>query len=111
MEEFGARFLDWSVNIALGAMFISLALTVFRLLRGPTLADRVVALDMLALLGIAFIGVIAVATKEYAYLDVAIALALVGFLATVAFARYIYRSAQMKKPDPTVPGSESGDEK
>jgi len=58
---------------------------------GPTLADRVVALDMLALLGIAVIGVVAVKTEEYAYLDVAIALALVGFLATVAFARYIYR--------------------
>ncbi len=109
MEEFGKTFLDWSVNIALGAMFISLALTVYRLLRGPTFADRVVALDMLALLGIAFIGVIAVATKEYAYLDVAIALALVGFLATVAFARHIYRSAQIKPSDHPIPGSESGE--
>lgn len=94
MMEFGPRFLDWSVNIALGAMFVAFALTVYRLLRGPTFADRVVALDMLALLGIAFIGVIAVETEEYAYLDVAIALALVGFLATVAFARHIYRRTE-----------------
>ena len=64
---------------------------------------------MLALLGIAFIGVIAVATKEYAYLDVAIALALVGFLATVAFARYIYRSAQIKQEDRPAPRSETGE--
>lgn len=98
MEEFGKSFLQWSVYIGLGAMLISFGLTIFRLLRGPTFADRVVALDMLALLGIAFIGAIAVATQEYAYLDVAIALALVGFLATVAFARYIYRSAKRKDP-------------
>ena len=58
------------------------------------MASRRVALDMLALLGIGFIGIVAVATEEYAYLDVAIALALVGFLATAAFARYIYRGAQ-----------------
>ena len=90
MEEFGESFLIWACHVALIAMLISLVLTVFRLLRGPTLSDRIVALDMLALLGIAFIGVIAVVTEEYAYLDVAIALSLVGFLATVAFARYVY---------------------
>lgn len=93
MAEFGPRFLEWSVQVAYLAIMISFALTVYRLLRGPTLADRVVALDMLALLGIGFIGVFSVATKEYAFLDVAIALALVGFLATVAFARYVYRGA------------------
>ena len=106
MLEFGDRFLDWSVNIALGAMFVAFALTVFRLLRGPTFADRVVALDMMALLGIAFVGIIAVATEEYAYLDVAIALALVGFLATVAFARYIYRGAKKKKAPDAGTGEE-----
>ena len=99
MEEFGARFLDGSIIFAYGAMIISFALTVFRLLRGPTPADRVVALDMLALLGIGFIG-------EYAFLDVAIALALVGFLATVAFARYVYKRAldEHHKHPPVDPG-------
>jgi multicomponent Na+:H+ antiporter subunit F len=97
MAEFGPRFLEWSIEIAYLAIAISFALTVFRLLRGPTLADRVVALDMLALLGIGFIGVFSVATQQYAFLDVAIALALVGFLATVAFARYVYRGALMKR--------------
>lgn len=100
MEEFGKDFLQWSIYISLGAMLISFGFTVFRLVRGPTFADRVVALDMLALLGIAFIGVIAIATRDYAYLDVAIAFALVGFLATVAFARYIYKSARNASDEP-----------
>ena len=64
MEAFGQNFLQWSVYIALAAMLISFALTAYRLLRGPTFADRVVALDMLALLGIGFIGVVAIATRE-----------------------------------------------
>ena len=93
MEEFAARFLEGSILFAYGAMIVSFALTVYRLLRGPTPADRVVALDMLALLGIGFIGLFSISTGEYAFLDVAIALALVGVLAPVAFARYVYRIA------------------
>jgi multicomponent Na+:H+ antiporter subunit F len=108
MQEFGAQFLDLSILFAYGAMIVSFALTVFRLLRGPTPADRVVALDMLALLGIGFIGVFSISTGEYAFLDVAIALALVGFLATVAFARYVYRGALDERHK--HPTAEKGDD-
>ena len=97
MEQIGDAYLAWVLPIALGCVLVSLLLTIYRMLVGPTLADRVVALDMLALLGITVIGVIAVKTEEYAYLDVAIALALVGFLATVAFARYIARHGTKPK--------------
>jgi multicomponent Na+:H+ antiporter subunit F len=108
MAEFGAQFLEWSIDIAYVAIMLSFALTVFRLLRGPTLADRVVALDMMALLGIAFIGLFSIATGEAAYLDVAIALALIGFLATVAFARYIYRGALAERRGTDI--SDAGDD-
>ena len=93
MSTFGQDFLDLSAHIALAFMLVALALTVYRLIQGPSFADRVVALDMLMLIGIGFIGVLAIMTSEYSYIDAGIALALVGFLATVAFARYIYRRA------------------
>lgn len=93
-------FLAACGRIAEGAMLLALGLSLLRLLRGPSLADRVVALDMLTLLGIGLIGVSSVLGREYAYLDVAIALALVGFLATVAFARYIYRHDRAPRPRP-----------
>ncbi|MBO6782462.1 MAG: cation:proton antiporter [Alphaproteobacteria bacterium] len=89
-------------------MIVSFALSVYRLLKGPSPADRVVALDMLALLGIGFIGLFSISTGEYAFLDVAIALALVGFLATVAFARYVYRGALAERRE--SPATEAGDE-
>jgi multicomponent Na+:H+ antiporter subunit F len=71
----------------------------YRLLRGPTPADRVVALDLLfavaVLLGIAA----ALITGRTAFLDVALGLALVGFVGTLAWARWIdQRAAREKEP-------------
>ncbi|MCC6000902.1 MAG: cation:proton antiporter [Pararhodobacter sp.] len=84
-------FLDLSVQITLGMILLGLAIAFFRLAIGPTLADRVVALDMMTITIIAFCGVYAVASDDASFLDVAIVLALVGFLATVALARYAER--------------------
>lgn len=62
-----------------------------RLVRGPSLPDRVVALDLMTTLVIGIVGVYSVATGQSAYLDVAIVLALIAFMGTVAFAYYIQR--------------------
>ena len=68
-----------------------IVLAFVRLVRGPTLPDRVVALDLMATLIIAISAVYAVATGQPAYLDAAIVLALITFLGTVAFAYYLHR--------------------
>lgn len=60
-----------------------------RIIRGPSLADRILGLDTITVLAIAIIGIFAVRTGLHLYADIAIALALVGFLSTVAFARYL----------------------
>lgn len=78
-------------DIAFAILSVALVLSVYRLIKGPTLADRVVSLDLMTLLAMAYAALYAVAAKEQAFLDVAIALGLVGFLATVAFARYAER--------------------
>jgi len=82
-------FLGLSVNITLGILTLAFLLTVVRIILGPTLPDRVLALDMLVSIGIGYVAVIAVKTGFTLYLDIAIALGLVGFLATVAFARFV----------------------
>ena len=71
---------------------LAFALTFVRLLRGPSLPDRVVAIDLLTALSIGIIAAYAIATEQPAFLDVAIVLALVAFLGTVAFAYYIERT-------------------
>ncbi len=82
-----------AATITFALLLLGMACAFVRMVRGPSLADRVVGLDMLAVLMVAFAGVFAVAADEPAFLDVAIALALVGFLGTVAFARYAKRRA------------------
>jgi multicomponent Na+:H+ antiporter subunit F len=69
---------------------LALIMTAIRVILGPTLADRVLALDQMVAIAIGFIAVIAVKTGFELYIDIALALALVGFLATAAFARYIH---------------------
>src|SRR5690606_39244189 len=76
-------------RVSLVILTISFLLIVIRIVRGPTLPDRVVALDMLVAVGIGFIAAIGILSNFYLYIDIAIALGLVGFLATVAFARFV----------------------
>jgi len=76
---------------ALLIMSAAFVLAFIRLLRGPSLPDRVVALDLMATIGIAFIAAYAVLTNQSVYLDVASVVALISFLATIAFAYYARR--------------------
>lgn len=71
-----------------------LVLSVVRLLLGPTSADRVIALDLLAALAVGFVGIASVFYENSVFLDVAIVLSLVVFLGTVAFARYLERRGE-----------------
>ncbi|HYG99960.1 MAG TPA: monovalent cation/H+ antiporter complex subunit F [Terriglobales bacterium] len=75
-----------AVMIILGlAMFLA----VVRLLRGPNLPDRVVALDLISILAIGIIGAYTILANEPVYLDAAIIVALLSFLATVGFAHFL----------------------
>lgn len=85
----GEGFLEFASIIALGLLSISLVLAVIRVVLGPSLPDRVVGLDMLVVVAIGLMAVIGIRTGYTLYLDIAIALGLVSFLATVAFARFV----------------------
>ena len=77
------------VEICFAMLCLAMLLAFVRLLRGPTVADRVVALDLLAIISVGMIIVHSVATSLPVFLDAAIVLALVGFAATIAFAKYL----------------------
>lgn len=78
--------------VGLPALGLALLLTLFRIVKGPTLPDRIVGLDLLGTLGISIAAVVALSARDAVYLDVAIVLALLAFLGTVAFAAYLERS-------------------
>ncbi|MCR6673366.1 MAG: cation:proton antiporter [Devosia ginsengisoli] len=94
-----ADALSLATLIALVMLGLALLISVVRIIIGPTLGDRVLALDLMTVIAMGFVGTIAIRTGLMLYLDIAIALALLGFLATVAFARYILSRAAMRKGD------------
>jgi multicomponent Na+:H+ antiporter subunit F len=94
----GSDALALASLIALCLLGAALLLTVVRIVIGPSLADRVLALDLLTVEALGFVAVLTVRSGFMIYLDIAIALALLGFLATIAFARYILVRALAKKP-------------
>jgi multicomponent Na+:H+ antiporter subunit F len=89
--------LDYATYAALAMLMLAMLMTSLRIMLGPTLADRVLALDQLVAIAIGFIAVIAVKTGYHLYIDIALALGLIGFLATAAFARYIHSTGTAAK--------------
>jgi multicomponent Na+:H+ antiporter subunit F len=79
------------IGVSFAVLCTALLLAFVRLVKGPTVADRVVALDLLAIISVGVIIVYDVATSLPVFLDAAIVLALVGFAGTIAFARYLER--------------------
>ena len=83
--------MEITVNVMLLVLIVSLFLAFIRLFRGPSLPDRVVALDLIAAIVVAIFAVYAIVVDQPVFIDAAIVLALIIFLGTVAFARYTER--------------------
>lgn len=78
---------DIAAYLALAGMLISL----LRMLKGPTAADRVVALDVMTIISISLIVFISSLANRIIYIDVALVYALISFIGVVAIARYLER--------------------
>ena len=102
MSFANGSILDWAMNIAFALLMLAMVLAFLRLALGPSLPDRVVALDLMTVLAVGFSALFAISADEPAFLDVAIALALVAFLATVALARFAERH-KARHPAPPPP--------
>jgi multicomponent Na+:H+ antiporter subunit F len=89
----GAGVLPAALGLAMAMLSLALLLAFVRLVRGPSLPDRVVALELVATTSVGVIAAYDVLTGLPVFLDVAMVLALVGFLGSMAYARYIQRSA------------------
>ena len=90
----------WTVPLLIVACLLALGLVTVRLLKGPTSADRIVALDIFLAASVALCVAASLATARTVFLDVAIGLALVGFVGTVGWARLVDRSADLPEDDP-----------
>lgn len=91
MSEANLVALLQPTNLGYAMIIAAMGLALFRLVRGPTLPDRVVALDLITVLAAAMLALDTLATRQSVFIDAAIVLALISFLGTIAFARYLER--------------------
>jgi len=80
---------DYLYYILLPVLSIAMVLLFVRFLLGPSIADRVIALDLLITTGIGIISIYSIITNQPTFLDIAMILALIAFLGTVAFSYYL----------------------
>ena len=80
-----------AIQIASGAVALALLLNGWRLLKGPALGDRILALDTMVINVIALIVLIGMAGGTDTYFEAALLLAMIGFVGTIAFCKFILR--------------------
>lgn len=88
--------LAYALLIGIGLTCLSMLLVLVRLLRGPTLPDRIVALDALYVNAIALIILLGIAEADPIHFESALLIALIGFAGTVALAKFALRRDVME---------------
>jgi len=80
---------DYLYYIILPLLSISILLVFVRFMKGPKIVDRVLSLDLIITIGLGIITVYSMISKEANFLDIAMILALIAFLSTIAFSYYL----------------------
>jgi multicomponent K+:H+ antiporter subunit F len=83
--------LSIALDITLVMVAVSMLLSFVRLAAGPTLPDRILALDTLYINAIAFLVVFGMRVESAIYFEAALLIAMMGFVGTVALAKYLLR--------------------
>ena len=83
--------IEWAVLIGTWAVAAAMLLNLYRLAAGPDVADRILALDTLSVNAVALIVLIDIALGSDLYFEAALLIAMIGFVGTVAFCKYVLR--------------------
>ncbi len=83
--------ISWALDFATAAVALALALCGWRLLRGPSLPDRILALDTLSINAVALVFLLGLRWHTQLLFEAGLLIALLGFVATVALARFVVR--------------------
>lgn len=83
--------IEWALDVCFAAVTLALVLTGWRLLRGPEPTDRVLALDTLYINVVALVILLGLRLSSDLLFEAALVIAMLGFIATVALARFVTR--------------------
>lgn len=97
-----APFLAYAVTLGVYVLSAGMALCLYRLVRGPELADRVLAADLLSLHVVGLVVLLTIYVGNLVFFDTALVVSIIGFVSTVGFAQYIFATAP-RTIDPDAP--------
>ncbi|MCM3634187.1 Na(+)/H(+) antiporter subunit F1 [Paenibacillus camelliae] len=82
---------DTIMLIAMFLLTVSLLLTLYRIIKGPTVHDRILALDSIGYIVIGIVAVLSIQLDSHAYLETILLIGILAFLSTIALSRYMER--------------------
>lgn len=87
------------LNLSLFLLAVSIAGCLYRVLKGPSMADRITALDTIGIQLIGIVAVLSMLLHTQAYIDIILLIGILAFISTVAFARFIERGVVLENDD------------
>lgn len=88
--------MDTLLHICLGVLGLTVLLGLVRLAKGPTVVDRMLAFDLIAVSGVGVIAIVSVLRETAAYFELILVYSLLGFLGTVALTRFLQRNLERR---------------
>ena len=85
------------MNVSLFLFMIAIALSLFRVIKGPSLPDRAIALDTIGVNLISAIAIVSIVLKTKAFLEAILILGILAFIGTIAFSKYIERGVIVER--------------
>ncbi|MFD1706552.1 Na(+)/H(+) antiporter subunit F1 [Siminovitchia sediminis] len=89
--------IELMLSTALVLFILAIAIALYRIIRGPSIPDRVIALDMIVVNMISGIAVISVLLKTKAFLEVILVLGILAFISTIALSKFIERGVIIER--------------
>lgn len=83
--------IEYALLFGFACFALALGLNLYRLAKGPSMADRILALDTMVINGIAILMLLGIRFGTAMYFEASLLFAMVGFISTVAFSKFILR--------------------
>lgn len=89
--SFAEQMMDWAIILSFVVVALSQIMAMIRLVIGPDTGDRILALDTMVINAIGVIILLGIAQGTQIYFEVSLIIAMLGFVSTVAYARFVLR--------------------
>lgn len=98
--------ITYALYAAYGLLSLAIGLSLLRLVRGPTVIDRIIAFDLIATAAVGMVVLLSIQWQTALYLELILIFSLLGFFGTVAFVYYLSRTEDLERPEEPTGGTD-----